>query len=72
MSQEDEKQAAREVTEVDAAILRDLQSKHADVICPVHGERPRFDIDEAGGVVESFCCDALMQIFREVGSSPTA
>lgn len=72
MSEEDAKQAGREVTEVNEQILRDLQAKHADVICPVHGERPRFDIDEKGGVVESFCCDALLQIFREVGSRESA
>jgi phage/plasmid primase-like uncharacterized protein len=64
----DKAPSAPEVTEVAPQILRDLQSKHADVICPVHGERPRFDIDEQGGVVESFCCDALLQIFRELGS----
>jgi len=68
MSQADENQAGREVTEVAPQILQDLHSKYADVMCPVHGEHPRFEVDEKGGVVESFCCDALMQIFRELGS----
>jgi hypothetical protein len=57
---------AGEVTEVDDRILRDLESKHADVICPVHGVPPKFELDAKGGVVETFCCDALLQIFREL------
>ena len=53
-------------------VLRDLQSKHADVVCPVHGVPPKFDVDAGGAVVESFCCDALLQIFRELGAGDRA
>lgn len=66
-----------EVTEVADGILRDLESRYANVICPVHGVPPKFEVDEQGGVVESFCCDALLQIFRELstgdggGAAPT-
>jgi hypothetical protein len=55
-----------EVHEVTAQILRDLGSKYADVVCPVHGVAPKFEVDAKGGVVETFCCDALLQIFREL------
>ena len=61
-----EERSEREVTEVDDRVLRDLESKYADVSCPVHGGPPRFEVDAKGGVVESFCCDALLQIFREL------
>lgn len=54
------------MTEVDDRVLRDLESKYADVICPVHGTPPKFEVDAAGGVVERLCCDALLQIFREL------
>jgi hypothetical protein len=63
---------AREVTEVDEAILRDLQSKYVDVICPIHGVPPKFEVDAKGGVVEAFCCDALLQIFRELKAKEQA
>lgn len=66
MSQRDG--TAGEVTEVDDRILRDLESKYADVLCPVHGEKPKFEVDAKGGVVERFCCDALLQIFRELNT----
>ncbi|MFT3768553.1 MAG: hypothetical protein QM820_24165 [Minicystis sp.] len=62
----DQERTTGEVTEVDDKILRDLESKYADVICPVHGVPPKFEVDEKGSVVESFCCDALLQIFREL------
>jgi hypothetical protein len=62
----------RAVTEVDASILRDLESRYADTVCPVHGVPPKFEIDEKGGVVESFCCDALLQIFRELAAEEDA
>lgn len=64
MSEQD--RGASEVTEVDDNILRDLESKYADVLCPVHGVPPKFEVDAKGGVVETFCCDALLQIFREL------
>lgn len=59
---------AGEVTEVAPSILRDLESRHTGTICPVHGVPPKFEVDEKGGVVESFCCDALLQIFRELSA----
>ena len=65
----DKAESAPEVTEVSNQILRDLEAKHEGLVCPVHGERPRFEVDGEGGVVESFCCDVLLQIFRELGSS---
>lgn len=55
-----------EVKEIDDRILRDLESKFANTQCPVHGSPPKFEIDEKGGVVETFCCDALLQIVREL------
>ena len=78
---EEASRVVREITEVDANILHDLESKYADVSCPVHGGPPKFEVDEKGGVVEAFCCDALLQIFRElsakededdVGEAPSA
>ncbi len=62
----DQDRGAGEVTEVDEQVLRDLESKYTDVICPVHGAPPKFEVDAKGGVVEAFCCDALLQIFREL------
>ena len=59
------------VTEDD--ILGDLQSRYAGVICPVHGVTPKFEMDEAGGVIEAFCCEGLRQIFLELrGKEPAA
>jgi hypothetical protein len=55
---------ARGVTEDD--ILGDLQSKYTDVRCPVHGVPPKFEVDQAGGIIEGFCCETLGQIFREL------
>lgn len=68
----DQKRTEGEVTEIDDQILRDLESKHAGVICPVHGVAPKFEVDGKGGVVESFCCDALLQIFRELSTREDA
>jgi hypothetical protein len=34
----------------------------------VHGVPPKFEVDGKGGVVERFCCDALLQIFRELNA----
>jgi len=64
----DTEREAGEVTEVDDRILRDLESRYVNVICPVHGTPPKFEVDAKGGVVESFCCDALLQIFRELAA----
>jgi hypothetical protein len=69
---EEKSPAVREVTEVDEGILRDLQSRYRDVRCPIHDSPPRFDVDARGGVVESFCCDALLQIFRELKAKDQA
>ena len=54
------------VTEVAAKVLSDLESKYNTVRCPIHDVPPQFDVDEAGGVVEHICCEALAQIFREL------
>jgi hypothetical protein len=62
----DEKGEVPQVTEVDDVVLRDLTSKFADVACPIHNERPRFDVDASGSVVEHMCCEALLQIVREL------
>jgi hypothetical protein len=62
----------REVTEVDEGILRDLQSRYRDVRCPIHDSPPKFEVDAKGGVIESFCCDALLQIFRELKAKEQA
>lgn len=72
MSQADQDPPSPEITEVDEEVLRDLQSKHANVVCPVHGVPPGFEVDGRGGVVETFCCDALLQIFRELGAGDQA
>jgi hypothetical protein len=47
-------------------ILEDVRSRYADVLCPVHGVPPQFDVDEKGGVIEAFCCETLGQIFGEL------
>ena len=57
-----------EVREIDPGVLRDLESKYADVSCPVHGVPPKFEVDEAGAVVETLCCEALAQIVRELSA----
>ena len=64
----DQNRKPNEITEVNDSILHDLGSKYADVLCPVHGVPPKFEVDGKGGVVESFCCDALLQIFRELSA----
>ncbi|WP_437590942.1 hypothetical protein [Sorangium sp. So ce1000] len=55
-----------EVREVDESILKDLESRYADVACPVHGEPPTFELAPDGSVVERFCCPALLSIVREL------
>ena len=70
--QPDESAAARnvtEVTEVDDSILRDLESKYADVRCPVHDESPRFEVGPDGTMTERLCCETLLSIFRELQAS---
>ena len=57
---------APDAPELDDQILRDLESKYAGVLCPVHGVPPSFDVDEKGSMIERFCCESLMQIFREL------
>jgi hypothetical protein len=57
---------AREVTDVDDSVLKDLESKYADVACPVHGGPPAFEIGPDGAVVERMCCEVLLQIVREL------
>ncbi|WP_437308041.1 hypothetical protein [Sorangium sp. So ce388] len=55
-----------EVREVDESILKDLESKYADVACPIHGGPPTFELASDGSVVERFCCPALLSIVREL------
>jgi hypothetical protein len=55
-----------DVKEIDDRVLRDLESKYASTRCPVHDTPPKFEVDAKGGVVETFCCDALLQIVREL------
>lgn len=57
-----------EIDDVEANILHDMESKYADMLCPVHGVPPKFEIDAKGGVVEAFCCHALLQMFRELSA----
>ncbi|WP_437279798.1 hypothetical protein WME90_04360 [Sorangium sp. So ce375] len=56
----------REVREVDESVLKDLESRYADVACPVHGDPPSFELAPDGSVVERFCCPALLSIVREL------
>jgi hypothetical protein len=58
--------AKGEVSEVDESVLRDLESRYAEVACPVHGEPPSFELAPDGSVVERFCCPALLSIVREL------
>jgi hypothetical protein len=62
----DDKGEGPQVTEIDDGVLRDLASKFADVACPIHNVPPRFEVDEAGGVVEHMCCETLLRIVREL------
>ncbi|MGK3996963.1 hypothetical protein [Sorangium sp. So ce1024] len=55
-----------EVREVDESVLKDLESKYADVACPIHGGPPSFELAPDGSVVERFCCQALLSIVREL------
>ncbi|WP_433933576.1 hypothetical protein AB3662_04360 [Sorangium cellulosum] len=55
-----------EVREVDESVLKDLESKYADVACPMHGGPPSFELAPDGSVVERFCCPALLSIVREL------
>jgi hypothetical protein len=63
---------AEEVVEVAEVVLRDLTSQFADVSCPIHNQPPRFDVDEAGGVVEHICCEVLLNIVRELQAQEPA
>ncbi|WP_437761556.1 hypothetical protein WMF27_04110 [Sorangium sp. So ce281] len=58
--------AKGEVREVDESVLKDLESRYADVACPVHGEPPSFELAPDGSVVERICCPALLSIVREL------
>ncbi|WP_437781719.1 hypothetical protein [Sorangium sp. So ce1097] len=55
-----------EVREVDESVLKDLESRYADVACPIHGGPPSFELASDGSVVERFCCQALLSIVREL------
>jgi hypothetical protein len=56
----------------DAVARRDLASKYAGVQCPVHGTPPEFEVAPDGSVTERFCCEALVQIIRELEASKAA
>jgi hypothetical protein len=55
-----------EVRHVDPIVLRDLQSKFANVSCPVHNVTPKFDVAGDGSIVETICCEVLLRIVREL------
>jgi hypothetical protein len=55
-----------EVRHVDPIVLRDLQSRFANVSCPVHDVTPKFDVAEDGSIVETICCEVLLNIVREL------
>ncbi|MCC6555605.1 MAG: hypothetical protein IT372_21800 [Polyangiaceae bacterium] len=55
-----------DITEIDDNVLKDLESKYSGVACPVHGTPPSFEVGEDGAVVERICCEALLQILREL------
>jgi hypothetical protein len=55
-----------EVRDIDEGVLADLESKFADVRCPVHGGPPAFDVAPDGSVVEHMCCETLLSIVREL------
>jgi hypothetical protein len=65
----DESAVVPSVTEVDEGVLRDLESKYIDVRCPVHDEPPKFEVGPDGAVVERFCCETLLSVFRELQAS---
>ena len=69
--QPDESAAAPSVTEVDDSVLRDMESRYADVRCPVHDEPPKFEVGPDGAVVERLCCETLLRIFRELQAGET-
>lgn len=60
------------VTNVDDIVLRDLESKFSNVLCPVHGTPPRFEVAADGSVVEFMCCEALREIIRELQARENA
>ena len=55
-----------EVKDVNEVVLADLESRYSNVICPLHGERPKFEVAPDGSVVERFCCETLLGIVREL------
>ena len=59
------------VREVDERVLEDLSSKYSNVLCPVHGTPPRFDV-EGKAVREWFCCETLLSLVRELSKEDAA
>jgi len=55
-----------DVTEVDDSVLKDLESRYTNVICPVHGTPPSFELAPDRSVVERICCETLLHIVREL------
>lgn len=62
----DEPPEVPDAPELDQQILVDLRSRYADLRCPIHDEAPVFNVDMKGSLIESFCCEALMRMFREL------
>lgn len=55
----------------ESAILRARRERLRDVICPIHGERPKIELADDGSVSERYCCDGLLQIVWELeGKDP--
>jgi hypothetical protein len=50
----------------DARAVRDLTSKYAGVLCPVHNIPAEFSNEADGSIVEHICCEALAQILAEL------
>jgi hypothetical protein len=55
-----------DVNDVDDVVLRDLESRYTNVLCPLHGQQPKFEVGPDGSVVERFCCETLLGIVREL------
>jgi hypothetical protein len=48
-----------------------LNEKHAHLVCPEHGERPRYAVKpEDGKVTGTYCCAKLREMAKEDGFNP--
>ncbi|MFO0757252.1 MAG: hypothetical protein U0359_12225 [Byssovorax sp.] len=64
----DEAPPVPDAPELDQQILLDLRSRYANFRCPIHDEAPVFNVDMKGSLIESFCCETLMRMFRELSA----